>query len=117
MKTLDLRQLTYRELEEKLGEAMAAERAEVERDFKSGFLLDAIAKKEKVAPTMAAPHVVSLSMGRRRAVSAMTTAMRIAISHEIVKDALRYGGSTASMAAVQIMSTPKNTIVVTARAP
>jgi trigger factor len=30
---------------------MAAEQAEVERDFRAGFLLDAIAKKEKVFVT------------------------------------------------------------------
>jgi trigger factor len=39
------------EVDEKLGEAMAAEQAEVERDFRAGFLLDAIAKKEKVFVT------------------------------------------------------------------
>ncbi len=48
---LRMRGVSEEELEEKLGEAMTAERAEVERDFKSGFLLDAIAKQEKVFVT------------------------------------------------------------------
>ena len=48
---LRMRGVDEDELEEKLGEAMTAERAEVERDFRSGFLLDAIAKAEKIFVT------------------------------------------------------------------
>jgi trigger factor len=48
---LRMRGVSAEELEEKLGEAMTAERAEVERDFRSGFLLDAIARREKIFVT------------------------------------------------------------------
>jgi trigger factor len=48
---LRMRGVGEEELEEKLGEAMTTEKAEVERDFRSGFLLDAIAKKEKIFVT------------------------------------------------------------------
>ena len=39
------------EVEKEVAEANSAERAEVEREFRSGFLLDAIGKKEKVFVT------------------------------------------------------------------
>ncbi len=48
---LRMRGVNEEELEEKLGEAMTAERAEVEREFRSSFLLDAIAKREKIFVT------------------------------------------------------------------
>lgn len=51
MSTLRMRGARDEEVEEKVAEAMSAERTVVERDFRSGFLLDAIAKKEKVFVT------------------------------------------------------------------
>jgi trigger factor len=48
---LRMRGADEEEVEKELAEASAAERTEVEREFRSGFLLDAIAKKEKVFVT------------------------------------------------------------------
>ena len=49
--TLRMRGAGEEEVEKKLAEARVDERAVVEREFRSGFLLDTIAKKEKVFVT------------------------------------------------------------------
>jgi trigger factor len=93
------------EYEEKLAEAKGAERGEVEREFRSGFMLAAIAKQEKVFVTESEveEQITRMAAGYNRSVEEMT---------EYLEQRDMIGSIRASMREAKVMEILRKKVMI-----